>query len=401
MSRKTPYFTSTDIIESVKRRISIPISQNTFDEEDILLFANEELVMNQVPSVMQFNEEFFVTHVDVPLVTGTLNYQIPDRAIGRKFRDIYLVDSNGNENEMANILIEDKNSFQNSGSNSDYDKFYMKGDDVVLITSPQSTLSGSIRFYYYLRPNQLVLNERAAICTSFVKTITVVNADIVAGDIITIGSTEFIAGTDFAIGGSSIITATNLVAAINAENIGTAANGSPSTAVVQFNYNDLSTEITTDNEDAFIIQSTQGIEFDQVPTHMEELTCVDFLQTKKGHKSLAMTVQIPANAVSETVINFATADVPSNFIVGDYICSEYECIIPQLPDDVHPVLVERVCNQILSSIGDVNGVKVKMESLKELEGRQGTLLDNRTEGAPKKMNNIKSLLRLGKRGRWR
>ena len=56
MSKK-PYYTSNALIEAVKRNISFPISQVTFSEEDILTFADEEMFLEQVPSILQFHEE--------------------------------------------------------------------------------------------------------------------------------------------------------------------------------------------------------------------------------------------------------------------------------------------------------------------------------------------------------
>jgi hypothetical protein len=53
-----PWMTSDDLLESVKRKISFPSSQSTFTDADILAFANEELMISQVPSVMSFHEEY-------------------------------------------------------------------------------------------------------------------------------------------------------------------------------------------------------------------------------------------------------------------------------------------------------------------------------------------------------
>ena len=400
MTRKTPYYTSDDLIEAIKRKISFPTSQNTYEDEDLLSFCNEELILNQVPSVMQFHEEFFVHTEDEALVTNQLKYQVPDRAIGRKLRDIQYVDTNGNEYELTQINLDDRSHFVDTYSSGTLNKFYFQGDEIVLIANP-SSLVGYLRYSYYLRPNQLVTNDRAAIAKYFVKTITVDNTTLTSGDVFSIGDETFIAGTDFAIGATSIITATNLSTAItNSGIVSSSSNGNPSTAIITVKYRTLSLEFTTTNEDAFSIQQSQGIEFENIPDNIAEGSKVDFLQTKRGHKTLGMSVEIPESSLSLTTINFNSSDVPSNFAIGDYICSEYECIIPQLPDDVHPALVERVCQQILSSIGDMEGVKEKGQSIRDIEVRQGILLDNRGEGSPQKVNNVRSFVKLGKRRRF-
>lgn len=398
--RTTPYYTSDDLIDAIKRKISVPMSQNTYEEDDLLAFCNEELILNQVPSIMQFHEEFFVYTEDEPLVANKVKYQIPDRAIGRKLRDLQYVDNSGNESEFTQINLDDRSHFSESNSNSGLHKFYFQGDEIVLLTNA-TYATGSLRYSYYLRPNQLVQTNRAAISKFFVKTITIDNTTLTAGDVFSIGDETFIAGTDFAIGANSVESATNLNTAIGSSGVvSNSSNGNPSTAIVTVKYKTRSLDFVATNSNAFQIQTTQGIEFNSIPTHITEQSKIDFLQTKKGHKTLGMSVEVPQSSLSLTTINFVSSDVPTNFEIGDYICSEYECIIPQIPDDVHPALVERVCNEILSSMGDMEGVKQKSSSIRDIEVRQGMLLDNRGEGTPQKVNNVRSFVKMNKRRRF-
>jgi hypothetical protein len=103
-----------------------------------------------------------------------------------------------------------------------------------------------------------------------------------------------------------------------------------------------------------------------------------------------------------TTINFTTNDVPNTITIGDYICLSNECIIPQIPPDLHNGLAERTCARILAAIGDDAGVQATMSKIQEIELRQGTLLDNRAEGAPLKVTGRRGLLHYGKRGsNWR
>ena len=74
-----PWMTSSDLVASVKRDISFPTSQVTFTDDDILEFANEEMLLAQVPSVMQFHEEYFVFEVDVTLEANKSKYALTDR----------------------------------------------------------------------------------------------------------------------------------------------------------------------------------------------------------------------------------------------------------------------------------------------------------------------------------
>lgn len=191
----TPWYTSNDLIASVKRKISFPISQQTFTENDILAFANEEMFISQVPSVLQFHEEYFVTYKQVPLQTNVSIYPIPDRATGMKLRDLFWSDQNGNLFEMTRIEEHDKAFFQrNVGANQAVHKFYIQGNDVVLTPSVVDSPTGFLIFVFYLRPNQLVKNERAATVQDFTQTIKINNSLISPLDTITITPTNLLIG---------------------------------------------------------------------------------------------------------------------------------------------------------------------------------------------------------------
>jgi hypothetical protein len=217
----TPYLTSDDLIESIKRKISMPISQSLFSEDDILAFANEEMMIAQVPAVLQFNQEYFVTNKDVALEASVSRYSIPERAIGQKFRELFYVDESGNVHEMTRIDSSNRAYFNNSGSNTgNVSQYYIQGNDVILTPNVGSSPTGSILFVYFLRPNQLVLNERAAICEGFQKALAVINASLVAADTFTINDVVLTAVAsspgvnEFEIGVDSATTAANLATAI-------------------------------------------------------------------------------------------------------------------------------------------------------------------------------------------
>src|SRR5688500_12240627 len=99
--------TSEELIDSVKRRASIPESQATFIDTDFLAMADEETSIGLVPSILSFHEEYFVYTEDVALVDEQLAYAIPYRAIGNRLRDLCYVDSSGNEYPMTRVNPED------------------------------------------------------------------------------------------------------------------------------------------------------------------------------------------------------------------------------------------------------------------------------------------------------
>lgn len=425
----TPWYTSDKLIEAVKRKILFPISQNTFTEDDILAFANEEMFISQVPAVMQYHEEYFVYRVQVPLVTNISRYPIPDRSIGMKLRDLFWSDASGNYFEMTRISSDDKAFFQrNIGANQAIHKFYLENNDILLTPSVVGDPSGKLNFFIFLRPNQLVRDSRARLFTGFTQDITLASNPL-AGDKLIISlnnqsNTPTIytleAGVDFAIGGTAAATAANLQAAINAASItNTTAIVSSTTVVVT--YKDITASFTSDPStlvDPFSIESLIGF---KINTTYEGLFSVgdqvDFLQTKPGHRTYAydITVQAVGSRVEGSTnvhyfkvtktdlytyysngYNFAPAI--ANIQIGDYACVANECIIPQIPPDLHNTLAERTAARILAAIGDTEGLQASNAKLQEIETRQGTILDDRVEGAPQKVTARHSLLRYGKMG---
>lgn len=413
-----PYMTSNDLIASVKRKISFPASQATFTNTEILAFANEEMSISQVPSILMYHEEYFVYEKELPLVPNKSRYPIPSRATGGKLRDLYYKDTNGNKIKLTRISPEDQALFDYAYTNANQlSKYYLQNNDIILLPNISGDPSGSLLFQYYLRPNQLVKDNRAAIITNFVETITVNLGSIAAGDTVTIDDQIFTAvlgapsTNEFQIGLNSVTTATNLVQAINSNGIVIANNGSPSTSIIKLQYGDRNLVISTDNSAGFIIPETIGLEFDQMPSDYTddetgettdlytEGSFVDVLQTNPGHKLYNYDVQI--QSISGLVAEFIDSDIPTDITVGDYVCLSHECIIPQIPPDLHNELAERAGARILAALGDQSGLAVSLAKVGEMTQMNKQLLDNRVDGAPLKVFARNSLIRHLKRGSYR
>lgn len=397
-----PWMTSDELIACVSRKIAVPISQITFTDDDILSFVNEEFAISQVPSVLIMHEEYFVQSEDVIILPNQPRYPIPDRAIGMKLRDLFYKDEQGNLFKMTQIAEEEKAFFQqNLGSSNVLHKYYIEGNDVVLSPTPTNPPIGYLTFNFFLRPNQLVRDARAAIISSFSKLVAVNSSLLNDGDTLAINGVTFTARSaspglnEFLIGVTDIATATNLSTVVNTNGIVTSSNGTPSTGVVTFSYPMLSTIFVSSNVTALSINPLQTIQFSSIPTNILSNTIVDFLQTKPGHKIRNYDVLIPIGGVSGTSISFNASDVPQDLQVGDYVCSENECIIPQIPPDLHNGLAERACARILSSMGDAAGLQASNDKIAQITKSEGTLLDNRVDGSPRKVTNRYSLLNQG------
>lgn len=410
----TPWYTSSDLVSAVQRKIAMPLNQRTFTSDDVLAFANEELMISQVPDILMYHQEYFVWSENFPLIANKQRYPVPERAMGMKLRDVYYVDNNGNLFETTRINPDDKAYWQReSASINLMQKFYFEGNDIVLAPQNLSSPTGYLRFSYFLRPNQLVDNSRAAIINRFFAKVTINNASLVAGNTFTIGNVIFTAvsgspgALEFQIGASSLLSATNLNNAINLDGTYAASNGA--TNIISVFYTDLndlvtlsqdavavdkaiaSLAISSSNATAIVVNDQIGLEFtDTIPDNITATVLVDFLQTKGGHKLYAKDITIQSLSTDSAMFNMV--DISPNLVVGDYICEQYECIIPQIPSDLHNGLAERVCARILAAQGDAQGLQLSAAKIADIKHSEGILTENRQDGSTEKVNQRKSLL---------
>jgi hypothetical protein len=190
---------------------------------------------------------------------------------------------------------------------------------------------------------------------------------------------------------------------------------------VQFNYLDISTTFEVLNTSAFGLDNTTiEIQFDNLSTTYKDPDTdvtstlytdgclVDFLQTNAGHRTYTYDVKL-VSIEGENRAKFYVSqlqDYLSNSVggvlefypikVGDYICLQHECIIPQIPSELHHALAERAASRVLMAIGDKEGYAISAAKIKEMDDKQATLIGSRVESSVPKVFNRYSLLRLGK-----
>lgn len=159
---------SKSLIRTIKRRASLPSSQETFSNEDFLEMATEEVNIGLMDQIMVARGDYLVQSTDVVLRDNVFAYPIPDRAVGNKLRDLSIVDSTGKVvYEMAQISLEELNEFEGPYTLQTRNTFYIENNNVVL-TSQTLSPGYKLRMYFYIRPNKLVVNERAAVVGSII-----------------------------------------------------------------------------------------------------------------------------------------------------------------------------------------------------------------------------------------
>lgn len=163
------FYSSEELISSVKRRITIPTNQNTYTDEEILAFADEELGLAIVPAIMSLHEDYLLFSQDVPMVNDQTEYMIPYRAVGNKLYDLQYADSEGPNAsviEMSRTTLGDEPNHNGSYTSSYGYSYAISNNKVKLLTSTGGIANGFLRFIYYIRPSKLVFTEQVGVITN-------------------------------------------------------------------------------------------------------------------------------------------------------------------------------------------------------------------------------------------
>ena len=151
--------TGDKLIESVRNRAMVPSDNRTFDDNNILAIANEEMDVQLLDKILSIKEGHLATHIDIPKNDEGI-YNIPDRAVGNKLMDVSLIESN-QVWEMSQISISELPNHDEAYNSFGMDKFYIEGNQIKIIQPARSY--EYVRMYFYIRPNVLTKLNQAAI----------------------------------------------------------------------------------------------------------------------------------------------------------------------------------------------------------------------------------------------
>lgn len=171
------YYNSETLIDSVKRRINIPTNQNTFSDQDILAFADEELMLCIVPAIMTLHEDYLLFSDDIPLVANQPEYRIPYRAVGNKLYDLQFIDVNNNILPMSRTTIAEETAYNGAFTTNLVYAYAVKNNRVHLLPTFNTAASGDLRFVYYIRPSALVKSTEIGVITNIDRTTGIVTVN--------------------------------------------------------------------------------------------------------------------------------------------------------------------------------------------------------------------------------
>lgn len=157
-------FTTENLINDIKRRTFMPISQITYSDDDILNYADEELQVGIVPMIMTVREDYFVAYKEDLISSNQQGYDMPERAIAQKLQQVTVIEPNGGPVPPSQIEVplpriqtdQAQPGLINVGTG------YFLRDNQVMLQNSSNFDGYTLRQYYFRRPNKLVPVTQAA-----------------------------------------------------------------------------------------------------------------------------------------------------------------------------------------------------------------------------------------------
>ncbi len=134
-----------------------------------------------------------------------------------------------------------------------------------------------------------------------------------------------------------------------------------------------------------IDRTTGIIQFDSIPKEFTNITEIDFIQEKSPNKILSFDIAVDSVSVSTRNITVNPSSIPSRLTVGDWVCPVETSPYPNVPTEMHPLLAQRAACFILEALGDNDNLASARGKLNQMEKSIQKILDDRVEGAPRKI----------------
>lgn len=417
------HLTTNKLIDLIALKASLPLTNVTFVEKDLLSFINEQMDMHIVPHIKSFHEDYLITTENIPTIPGVFRYAIPHRAIGNALRDVCFTEENQIFTELTRIHTEDV-----SDVNRGYlPKFYVEAGELVLHTSDVPV--GFLRMAFYARPNEIVSENDAAVVTSvdrnkglvFVdKAPTIFNVNELY-DITSSRQPHRLISTEMTIEGmpsedslvmtfgtskSLQLTFSNVLGDYTNSYV-TLIDDSDGTADIYVFYFGVApvvdgtlvpvniTGLLTVQDILTVLATAINTEFSSGIITASGVTS-NVLTISNGGVGIAVgdTFDVASLLLlSATVLSAGTNTIPDTLIKNDVIALAEQTIIPQVPSELHAMLAQGCAMRCLETLGDTQGLQNAAAKFAEMEQKTAMLIDNRVESAPQKINNRHSLLR--------
>lgn len=166
-------YTTAGLLAKIENYTLETISPTTvpYNTAQVLSVADDMIRTRIVPFLTLLRDEYFVDVLDVPLVIGQAEYDIPEESIALKLRKLEIINSAGT---MLFRVPQAALDTQEISLSFGYSKhvFRFQGNKIILSPAPTST-GDSLRLYYFKRPKELSTAANALTISEKDSTVTV------------------------------------------------------------------------------------------------------------------------------------------------------------------------------------------------------------------------------------
>lgn len=171
--------TLAGLIADVRRKGAIPAFGGTGSEDSDLLSHLNDSLMDMAAEVIKCREGFYRAYKDHTLVSGTVRYRVPTRAIGNRLAAVLLLDTQGKT--VASLTEWSYTRLAEEGNSTDCAGYLLEAGDVVLVPAFPTNAVATLRMVFHARPGEMT------------SSLDVVNGDCytvtaVAGNLITVAA---------------------------------------------------------------------------------------------------------------------------------------------------------------------------------------------------------------------
>lgn len=144
----------TQFVMDVKLKAGLPLTTPQITVPEILTLGNNELVSEIVPAVQAAKVDYLTFRETINLSSSQSRYLLPERALGRKLRDITLIDQNGSViTDVPLLTLKESDIYSNRvGLTRDGIGVSIEGATLVVSPTPANVAGRSLRIRYYVRP---------------------------------------------------------------------------------------------------------------------------------------------------------------------------------------------------------------------------------------------------------
>lgn len=142
------------LLSRIRRRLRIPDGSSAMSNVELLQIADEVTRIDLMGLLRLSNGEWYVTKYTTPIVADQSDYRLPSRIQAGSVRDVTLVDSNGAEYDLPELLLEQARTL-GSVSGDQVRGHFIEGDRVVLRPTP-TTADLTLCIRYRRQPSVLI-----------------------------------------------------------------------------------------------------------------------------------------------------------------------------------------------------------------------------------------------------